>query len=54
MAKQKKYRGVENPAAHQAHVERQRSGAAGTHAQGTARERSRADAKRAALKREDD
>lgn len=50
MAKQKKYKGYENPAAFQADVERKRSGAAGSHAdKREKRARTRDAAKRRAL-----
>jgi hypothetical protein len=51
-SKKGKYRGVANPAMHAAMVGKRTSGAAGTHAQGPARERSRAASRRAAIKRD--
>lgn len=45
-----KYKGVENKAAHQADQDRRRSNAAGLHDNRPKRERSRADALRAAIK----
>lgn len=51
MPKQAKHKGIENPAYIAAMRELRRSSASGTHKQGTARERSRAAAKRAAIER---
>ncbi len=50
----KKVRGVENPDAARAAAERAQSNAWGTHDNRPNRERSRADAKRAAIKRQED
>lgn len=50
--KNPRYRGTANPEMAQAMREIRRSNAAGTHAAGTARQRSRADARRAAIGRE--
>lgn len=52
MPKQEKHRGVENPEAARAAAERAQSHAWGTHDDRPNRERSRADAKRAAIKRD--
>jgi hypothetical protein len=50
--KNPRYRGTANPEMAQAMREIRRSNAAGTHAAGTARQRSRAAARRAAIGRE--
>jgi hypothetical protein len=51
-SKTPKFRPVANPTMHAAMVGKRTSSAAGTHAQGPARERSRAASKRAAIKRD--
>lgn len=53
MAKQKKFKGTENPGYARDMAELRRSNAAGTHADGrTKRERTRTDAKRAHIERD--
>lgn len=49
-----KYKGVSNPDAHRADMERRRSNAGGTHDNRPKRERSRREAKRAAIERDKD